>query len=80
MGRILGESDEVSRELKLLVDRCEVLVAQRASTINWLRWRVPGSETPRCGCSSMASLLFRNELRYAVALLQHVLSDESMTA
>jgi transposase len=32
--------DEVSRELKLLVDRREVLVAQRTSTINRLRWRV----------------------------------------
>src|SRR6478672_6366942 len=56
VGRILGESDEESRELKLLVDRYEVLVAQRVSTINRLRWRVLGSETPRCGCSSMASL------------------------
>jgi transposase len=32
--------DEVSRELKLLVDRREVLVAQRTATINRLRWRV----------------------------------------
>ena len=32
--------DEVSRELKLLVDQCEVLVAQRTATINRLRWRV----------------------------------------
>ena len=31
--------DEVSRELKLLVDRREVLVAQRTATINRLRWR-----------------------------------------
>src|SRR6195952_607323 len=31
---------EVSRELKLLVDRREVLVAQRTSTINRLLWRV----------------------------------------
>jgi transposase len=32
--------DEVSRELKLLVDRREVLVAQRTAMINRLRWRV----------------------------------------
>jgi transposase len=32
--------DEGSRELKLLVDRREVLVAQRTATINRLRWRV----------------------------------------
>jgi transposase len=31
---------EVSRELKLLIDRREVLVAQRTSTINRLLWRV----------------------------------------
>jgi transposase len=32
--------DEVSRELKLLVDRRETLVAQRTATINTLRWRI----------------------------------------
>ncbi|WP_333894523.1 IS110 family transposase [Mycolicibacterium gadium] len=32
--------DEASRELKLLVDRREVLVAQRTATINRLLWRV----------------------------------------
>jgi transposase len=32
--------DEVSRELKLLVDRRETLVAQRTATINSLLWRV----------------------------------------
>src|ERR1700756_1639095 len=32
--------DEVSRELKLLVDRREVLVAQRTAAINRLRWWV----------------------------------------
>lgn len=32
--------DEVSRELKLLVDRREDLVAQRTSTINRLLWRI----------------------------------------
>jgi transposase len=36
----IASDDEVSRELKLLVDRREVLVAQRTATINRLRWRV----------------------------------------
>ncbi len=40
--------DEVSRELKLLTDRRDVLVAQRTSAINRLRWHVhelePGRE------------------------------------
>ncbi len=36
----VASHDEVSRELKLLVDRREVLVAQRTATINRLRWRV----------------------------------------
>jgi transposase len=35
----IASHDEVSRELKLLVDRCEVLVAQRTSTYRLL-WRV----------------------------------------
>jgi transposase len=36
----VASHDEVSRELKLLVDRREVLVGQRTSTINRLLWRV----------------------------------------
>jgi len=36
----VASHDEVSRELKFLVDRREVLVAQRTATINRLRWRV----------------------------------------
>ncbi len=36
----IASHDEVSRELKLLVDRREHLVAQRTSTINRLLWRV----------------------------------------
>jgi transposase len=36
----VASHDEVSRELKLLVDRREVLVAQRTATINRLRWRI----------------------------------------
>jgi transposase len=36
----VASHDEVSRELRLLVDRREDLVAQRTSTINRLLWRV----------------------------------------
>lgn len=36
----IASHDEVSRELKLLVDRRETLVAQRTATINSLLWRV----------------------------------------
>jgi transposase len=36
----IASHDEVSRELKLMVDRREVLVAQRTATINRLLWRV----------------------------------------
>jgi transposase len=36
----IASHDEVSRELKLLVDHREVLVAQRTATINRLLWRV----------------------------------------
>jgi transposase len=36
----VASHDEVSRELKLLVDRREVLVGQRTATINRLLWRV----------------------------------------
>ncbi|BBX63089.1 hypothetical protein MSAS_22630 [Mycobacterium saskatchewanense] len=36
----VASHDEVSRELKLLVDRREVLVAQRTAMINRLRWRI----------------------------------------
>jgi transposase len=36
----VASHDEVSRELKLLTDRRDVLVAQRTSAINRLRWHV----------------------------------------
>ena len=36
----IASHDEISRELKLLVDRREVLVGQRTATINRLLWRV----------------------------------------
>lgn len=44
----VASHDEVSRELKLLTDRRDVLVAQRTSAINRLRWNIhelePGRE------------------------------------
>jgi transposase len=36
----IASHDEISRELKLLVDRRETLVAQRTAAINSLRWRI----------------------------------------
>jgi transposase len=36
----IASHDQASREMKLLVDRREVLVAQRTATINRLLWRV----------------------------------------
>jgi transposase len=36
----IASHDEISRELKLLVDRRETLVAHRTATINSLRWRI----------------------------------------
>jgi len=39
-GLPVASHDEVSRELRLLVDRRETLVAQRTATINSLLWRV----------------------------------------
>lgn len=39
-GLPVASHEEVSRELKLLVDRRETLVAQRTATINSLLWRV----------------------------------------
>ena len=39
-GLPVASHDDVSRELKLLIDRREDLVAQRTSTINRLLWRV----------------------------------------
>lgn len=43
----VASHDEVSRELKLLVDRRETLVGQRTATINSLLWRVHELEPER---------------------------------
>jgi transposase len=50
----VASHDEVSRELKLLVDRREDLVGQRTSTINRLLWRV--HELDPCQAPKPASL------------------------
>ena len=52
----VASHDEVSRELKLLVDRREVLVAQRTATINRLLWRVhelDPDHAPKPGCMGL---------------------------
>jgi transposase len=54
----IASHDEVSRELKLLVDRREDLVAQRTSTINRLRWRVhelDPERAPKSGSLDLAN-------------------------
>ncbi len=53
----VASHDEVSRELKLLVDRREVLVAQRTATINRLLWRVhelDPAHAPKAGSLALA--------------------------
>lgn len=53
----VASHDEVSRELKLLVDRREVLVAQRTATINRLLWRVhelDPDHAPKAGSLDLA--------------------------
>jgi transposase len=52
----VASHDEVSRELKLLVDRREVLVAQRTATINRLRWRVHELDPERAPKSASLDL------------------------
>jgi transposase len=59
----IASHDDVSRELKLLVDRREVLVAQRTATINRLRWRVHELDPERAPKSgSLDSARHRNIL------------------
>ena len=50
----VASHDEVSRELKLLVDRREDLVGQRTSTINRLLWRVHELDPERAPQGSVA--------------------------
>jgi transposase len=52
----VASHDEVSRELKLLVDRREDLVAQRTSTINRLLWRVHELDPARAPKSASLDL------------------------
>jgi transposase len=53
----VASHDEVSRELKLLIDRREDLVGQRTSTINRLLWRVhelDPAHAPKSGSLNLA--------------------------
>ena len=52
----VASHDEVSRELKLLVDRREDLVGQRTSTINRLLWRVHELDPARAPKSASLDL------------------------
>jgi transposase len=56
----VASHDEVSRELKLLVDRREVLVAQCTATINRLLWRVHELDPERA--FGLVAELARDEL------------------
>ena len=64
----IASHDEVSRELKLLVDRRETLVAQRTATINRLLWRVheldPARADPALAGSGQTSAAARRLAGY----------------
>ncbi len=57
-GLPIASHDEVSRELKLLVDRRETLVRQRTATINSMLWRVHDRMT-RSGNRQLNAALHR---------------------
>lgn len=69
--------DEVSRELKLLTDRRDVLVAQRTSAINRLRWNVheldpergPAPRALKAAVHQQALLVWLNTMAGLVAEL-----------
>jgi transposase len=56
----VASHDEISRELKLLTDRRDVLVAQRTSAINRLRWHVHELD-PERGPASRALRSVKNQ-------------------
>lgn len=58
----VASHDEVSRELKLLVDRREDLVAQRTATINRLLWRVHELDPERAPKSRSLDLTKHREI------------------
>jgi transposase len=77
----VASHDEVSRELKLLVDRREDLVRQRTSTINRLLWRV--HELDPCWAPPARSLdrakhqqLLANKLGGVAGLVAELARDE----
>jgi transposase len=58
----IAAHDEASRELKLLTDRREILVAQRTSSINRLRWLVHELD-PECVIGSLDRAKHQRALR-----------------
>jgi transposase len=72
----IASHDEVSRELKLLVDRREDLVAQRTSTINRLLWRVHELDPERAPKPRSLDLVkHRNLLRQWLATQPGLLAE-----
>jgi transposase len=80
-GLPVASHDEVSRELKLLVDRRETLVAQRTATINSLLWRVhelDPQRAPKPGSLDLAKHqnLLREWLSTQTGLVAELALDE----
>jgi transposase len=71
----VASHDEVSRELKLLVDRREDLVGQRTSTINRLLWRVHELDPARA--PKLASL---NRAKHRNLLSQWLATQRGLVA
>ncbi len=77
----VASHDEVSRELKLLVDRREVLVAQRTATINRLRWRIHELDPERAPKTASLDLakhrrILANWLQTVPGLVAELARDE----
>ena len=66
----VASHDSVSRELKLLVDRREVLVAQRTATINRLLWRIHELDPERAPKPRSLDLA-KHRSRYDLILRRH---------
>lgn len=77
----IASHDEVSRELKLLIDRREDLVGQRTSTINRLLWRIhelDPSRNPKSGSLDLAKhrTLLADWLSTQAGLVAELARDE----
>ena len=77
----VASHDAVSRELKLLVDRREVLVAQRTATINRLLWRIHELDPERAPKARSLDLakhraILRDWLAEAPGLVAELARDE----